>query len=187
MLQFSSCANRPDHKSPNHQITKSPNYSITKLPDYQIPDSLMELAMMCRYGTGVIALALLAASSAGVSAADQVKTANGVIEGADGERRARVQRHSVRGAAGRRSALEGAAAGPELDGRAPGNAVRPAMHAAADFRRHEFPLERHERGLPVPERVDAREVGRRAAAGARLLLRRRVHRPATAPSRATTA
>ncbi len=39
--------------------------------------------MMCRYRAGVIALTLLAASSAGVRAADQVKTATGVVEGAE--------------------------------------------------------------------------------------------------------
>ena len=38
---------------------------------------------MCRFRAGVIALTLLAASGAGVSAADQVKTATGLIEGAE--------------------------------------------------------------------------------------------------------
>ena len=61
-------------------------------------------------------------------------------------------------------------------------------HAAAALRRHGLPLQRHERGLPVPERLDARRSRAKAqAAGAGVFLRRRLRRRATARNRATTA
>ena len=90
------------------------------------------------------------------------------------ERGARVQGRPVRATARRRPALEAAAAGQGLGRRPQGRQVRAARHAAAALRGHGLPIRRRERGLPLPQRLDAREVRRRAAAGARLLLRRRV-------------
>ena len=87
-------------------------------------------------------------------------------------RRPRVQGHPLRRAARRRPALEGAAAGRRLDRRAQGRRVRRALPAGAGLGRHGLPR-RDERGLPLPQRVDARE-GRDEAAGDGLDPRRRL-------------
>src|SRR5689334_115605 len=65
-----------------------------------------------------------------------------------------------------------ARAGEELDGRARSEGVRTALHAAGAVRRYGLSLEWHERGLPVPERLDAGEIRPRAATGAGVFLRR---------------
>ena len=131
--------------------------------------------MMCRYRTGVIALTLLAASSAGVSAADQVKTANGVVEGAE-ENGVRAFK-GIPFAAPPVGDLRWKPPQPVQNWTGVRQATQfgPRCMQRAVFGDMNFRSERHERGLPVPERVDAREVAERAAAGARLLLRRRLH------------
>ncbi len=84
----------------------------------------------------------------------------------------RLQGHPVRGAAGGRSSLEGTAAGGGLVWRAQRRQVRPGVRAVDGGPA----AGRDERGLPVPERLDAGEVRRREAAGARLDLRRWLQR-----------
>ncbi len=123
------------------------------------------------------AVILCAATALPAFGADRVKTANGMIESTvppEG-RRSQLQGDSLRAAARRRPALARTAAGEELAGRAQRRQVRRHLHAAALPERGLLvPRRRHERGLPLPERLDAREVGPREAAGARLHLRRRI-------------
>ena len=107
--------------------------------------------------------------------ADPVKTANGLVE-APRRRISGSSRASPLRAAGRRPALEGAAAGAELERCQARARVRPAVHAAPRLQRHGVPRRGEERGLPLSERVDAGKERQRAAAGAGLLLRRRFHR-----------
>ena len=75
-------------------------------------------------------------------------------------RRAHLQRRPVRPAARRRPALAGAPACQELDRHPQRRPVRPAVHAAHLTRRRLLvPQQRHERGLPLPQRLDLRQIG----------------------------
>ena len=84
----------------------------------------------------------------------------------------RVQGSPLRGAAHRRPSLEGPPAGRRLVRRAQCGQVRAGMRAVDGW----SAAERHERGLPVLERLDAGAVRDREAASARLDLRRRLQR-----------
>ena len=75
-------------------------------------------------------IVMVAVPVAGVLAADVVKTANGSVEGVTEPAGSTCIEEFRSAPARRRSALEAAAAGRELDGRSPGRAVRPALHAA---------------------------------------------------------
>ena len=87
--------------------------------------------------------------------------------------RPRVQGHPVCRAAGWRRPLESARAGGALDRREEGGRLRPALCTGPHLRRHGLPR-RDERGLPLPQRVDAGRQGRREAAGDVLDSRRRL-------------
>ena len=123
-----------------------------------------------------LSLLLCSVLAAGAFAADQVRTATG------SSRRRRTARRPSACSRGfpyaqppvGRAALEGAAAGPELDGRPARRQLRTALHAAPRLHRHGVPQQRRERGLSLPERLDAGGVRQGAPAGARLLLRRRL-------------
>ena len=128
--------------------------------------------------TRVMPAVALACTLAGAPAAAQpVKTANGTVEGTKSENGILVYRGiPFARPADRRPAMEAAAARCELDGRQESGQLRGQLHAAAGVRRHVIPRQRHERGLPLPERVDAEGRRGSGAAGARVLLRRRLHR-----------
>ena len=97
----------------------------------------------------------------------------------------RVQRHSVRGAAGRRAALAGAAARREMVRGARREQVRRRVHSAGrpDDGPRRAPQHRRaagfaaaQRGLPLFERLDGRGERERAPARHGVFLRRRLHR-----------
>jgi hypothetical protein len=73
--------------------------------------------------------------------------------------RSHVPGNTVCRATGRGATVEGAAAGEGLAGRPAGRRLWPPVHAAPRLRRHGVPQRRRERGLPVPERLDAGPVG----------------------------
>ena len=75
-----------------------------------------------------------------------------------------------------------------MAGRAPRRPVRRPVHAGARLRRHDVPQRRHERGLPLPQRVDARRAPRRTrSCRCWSTSTAAASWPATARSRATTA
>ena len=60
------------------------------------------------------------------------------------------------GSAGGRSALEGASAGGQVEGRARRDQVRRALRPGPRLRRHDLSGDGEQRGLPLPERLRAR-------------------------------
>ena len=106
------------------------------------------------------------------------QTRSGKVEGIEQRRRARVQGHPVRGAAGRPAPLAAA-----RSGRKRGTACATRRGSRPIARRPSLAMQTHaserrrarrERRQPVPQRVDAR-VRRRAPAGDGVDPRRRVH------------
>jgi len=85
-----------------------------------------------------------------------------------------VQGHPLRGAADGEFALAGPAAGEAVDGHQEGGSVRPGVHAAGlSSARSAAP--HRQRGLPLSQRVDSRELRGRASPGHGLDLRRRLY------------
>ena len=107
----------------------------------------------------VIFMTLITAAAA--FGADRVKIANGTLEGTGPQASGVREFKGVPFAAPPVGDLRWKEPQPVKNwtGVAPGDAVRAALHAAGAVRRHEFPLQRDERGLPVPERLDAGEIG----------------------------
>ena len=123
-------------------------------------------------------------------AADRVKTANGVLESTA------APKDGVRSFKGipfgqppvGRPSLARAPACQELERRPQRRPVRAAVHAADLARRGLLvPQQRHERGLPVPQRLDSREIGSRRNSPFWSTFSAAASRTATARSRATTA
>ena len=123
--------------------------------------------------------------AAGLGFAQQpapVKVEGGLVQGTSEDGLDGLPGHPVRRAAGRRPPLARAAARREMGRRAAGrpssvpNPIQGAERAPE-----------HERGLPVPERLDAGEVRERPHSRARLDLRRRIRRRAPPPNRTTAA
>src|SRR5213082_800791 len=83
-----------------------------------------------------------------------------------------VSKASLFGTAGRGAAVEAAAAGRQLVGGAQSRPVWPAGHATTRLWRYELSFQRHERGLPLPQRVDTGYLGPGSPASAGLFLRR---------------
>ena len=106
------------------------------------------------------AMMLAITLTAGALGQDRVKIANGALEGvSDKSSGVRASKEFRSPASRGRSPLEAPTAGQELEGRPQGRPVRPALHAAGRLRRYELPLQRNGRGLPLPERLDARQIG----------------------------
>ena len=124
----------------------------------------------------------------GESMADQVRTKGRRRRGPHRARRlrTRLSRYPVRRPSRRRPAVAGAAASRVVERRPEGPRVRPAVRAGPDLRRHGLPRPA-ERGLPVPQRLDAGALAGGEAAGDGLDPRRRLPGRLRRPSRATTA
>ena len=124
-----------------------------------------------------VAILLATAFAASVFAQDQVKIANGALEG-DSDKSSGVR--SFKGIPFAEPPVGDLRWKPpqpvkNWQGARKADKFGPRCMQRADLRRHELSLERDERGLPLPERLDARQIRQGEAAGAGLLLRRRIH------------
>ena len=123
-------------------------------------------------------LILMLAGAKNPGEPDRVKTANGVIQGTGRQASGVRMFKGIPFAAPPTGDLRWRPPQPvkNWDGVREADTIRPALHAAPHLRRHEFPVQRNERGLPLPQRLDAGEVGERSFARACVLLRRRLRR-----------
>ena len=136
---------------------------------------LMQKSIRNLLCAAAVALPLAAATN------QPVRTASGPVSGVPGADPSVVayQRNSLRGSAGRRSALARAEAAGRMDGGPQGRSVRQQLHPehrggaqALDARVHG--AQQDQRRLPVSERVDPGEDRQRQAAGVLLDSRRRL-------------